>query len=63
MKKEALIILIVIVFGIILISYVSASEPSVNEKINPDIYKSLEKSEEVRVVIEIKEPVSERGFI
>lgn len=59
MNKKILIsfIILSLIFGIFLIS---SSE--IENKISPYVYENLEKNEETRVIVEIKEPDSEKGI-
>jgi len=55
-----IIIFLILIVGIFFIGFVSSQE---KEKISEEVYKNLEKSNEIRVIITLKEPSTEKGFL
>ncbi|MFA7707366.1 MAG: S8 family serine peptidase [Candidatus Pacearchaeota archaeon] len=61
-KKSRVIGIFIILFLVFSVFLVSSSEN--NEKISKEVYNSFEKnSEDVRIIINLKEPVQEKGFL
>jgi subtilisin family serine protease len=60
MKKRVISIMILISLLLVNMAFVNSET---NNKISSDVYKNLEKNDEVRVIVEIKEPNPEKGFI
>jgi len=59
MKKRYITLAVIILFlNVILISSVGD-----NSKVDSEVYRVLEKQDEVKVVVEIKEPRIQKGFI
>jgi len=61
MKKNRISVIILVSLLLINMTFIN-SETNEN-KISSDVYKNLEKNDEVRVIVELKEPNPEKGFI